>query len=401
MPNLELQEISLSDVEREIASSPYHISFSPRIEGAFEEASQTQRIRLFTVTVVSAAILYDLFLFADWATLTDMAWFMTIARLGIFTPAVAVALVLVRRRVSNATREGIAVLLGVLAILLPMVAMTFSESPYRLSYQYGSLLVMMSSAVVLRLRFAFASVSLGSMLAIQLVTTYWSGAFDAQTYLGIVLFFVTASVLLALTTYLLERSERRSFLFALRGELLRQRIESGARTDALTGLFNRRHLGEVQRELWSEADQKPRAIAAILLDIDHFKSFNDSRGHLEGDVCLRAVSACIAAVVRTRNGLAFRFGGEEMLVLMPDTEIADAVAVAEAIRTAIEAAAIPHPATRGVVTASLGVAGAIAPETTAHALVSAADTALYAAKRDGRNRVRLLSDLHGSMNAAA
>ena len=387
MPKVSGQDIAVAEVEREIASGTRWLAFAPSIEAMFDRESRVERIDLFIVTGIVAVVLYDLFLISDWVTLRDMFAYMIVARLCVFTPVIALSVIVARRCPSAVVLELLGVLGAVLAVLMPMLALVFSESPFRLSYQYGSVLVMLFATVVQRLRFRYALGALAAMLAIQLATTHQSGAFDIETYVPIVLFFASAAILLTIAAYCLEHAERRGFLFALHGRLLRDQIAAAARTDPLTGLFNRRHLADVTREIWTEAGRTPRIVSAILLDIDHFKAFNDGCGHLEGDACLRTVCDCITAIACPASAPVFRFGGEEILVMMPGVEISSAIVTAEAIRVAIEAAAIPHPAIGGVVTASLGVAGALVPGTSASELIAAADTALYAAKRAGRNRV--------------
>ncbi|GJD96400.1 GGDEF domain-containing protein [Methylobacterium iners] len=388
MPPNDGHIISIEEVEREIAGRFRRLAFAPPVEAEFERISGTRRSRILIVTGIIAVLLYDVFLLVDWATLNDMFTTMIVARLGVFTPAViAILWAADRYKPSIRAQEILAIHVGILAISLPMVAMIFSESPHRLNYQYGSLLIMMFSTIVQRVSFRYAAYGLACMLALQLGTTWISGAFDAETYLGIVMFFVTACLLIAVTTYLLEQGERRSFLFALRGKLLHDQVEALACTDPLTGLYNRRHLTKLTNTIWKAAEGEPRLVSAILFDIDHFKRFNDSCGHLAGDDCLNAVSACGAAAARAQGGAAFRFGGEEILVLLPGSDLATALKAAESLRAAIEAAAIPHPAVGGVVTASFGVASILAPGADVSALIAAADGALYAAKRAGRNRV--------------
>ncbi|MBX9931438.1 MAG: GGDEF domain-containing protein [Methylobacterium sp.] len=388
MPRVETQAISVEEIEREIASGSRRLVFSPSIEAVFENYSARPRLHMMMTAGVVAMILYDLFLIVDFVTLNDMFHVMIFLRIGIFTPIVlSMVVTSYYFKPSAFILESLTLAAGFVAVALPTIAMMFSESSYRLNYQYGSLLVMMFSTIVSRLRFRFAVAGLVSMLSIQLATTYISGAFDAETYLGIVMFFATACVLITLTTYYLEHGERRSFLFALRGQLLREQIEASARTDPLTGLFNRRHLAETGDGIWQDAVDLPRAVSVILLDIDHFKAFNDSQGHIAGDSCLRTVSRCISEIAEERHGLTFRFGGEEMLVLLPGAGVAEAMVTAEFMRRGIENAAIPHPGVGGFVTASIGVASGIAPETDIASLIAAADHALYAAKHAGRNRV--------------
>ena len=127
----------------------------------------------------------------------------------------------------------------------------------------------------------------------------------------------------------------------------------------------------------------------IMLDIDRFKLFNDRYGHVTGDACLKRVAACVAAELRSGDDLAVRYGGEELLVLLPNTELFDAVRIAERIRRSLMAIGIPHEGlgARGVVTVSCGTASAPVSTVSALELIAAADVALYAAKRNGRNQV--------------
>ncbi|MDB5412929.1 MAG: hypothetical protein JWR10_1264 [Rubritepida sp.] len=164
-----------------------------------------------------------------------------------------------------------------------------------------------------------------------------------------------------------------------------------ATTDGLTGIANRRHFDNTLFTEWRRAARDGKWLGVLMLDVDHFKGFNDRYGHLSGDECLRTVASVIAETIRRPGDIAARYGGEEFGVILPSTDLAGAKDVAERVRAAIEAAAITHGGNdAGVVTASIGVA-VIAPTARAvveaSALVGAADGALYAAKRSGRNRV--------------
>ncbi len=234
--------ISSEDIDRQLASGSFRLAFPPPLECAFERETVDERTRMFVICGIIAVILYDIFLITDYVTLNDRFTEMVIARLGIFTPSLIVMMIVAHRFRSTHIRELLASMGGVLCVILPMTVMTFSQSPDRLSYQYGSLLAIMFSSIIQRLRFTYAALSLTAMLAIQLVTTALSGIFTRDTYVANALFFVTGSILLLMAAYFLERSERRSFLFNLRSRLLHDQLMQIARIDALTGLYNRRHL---------------------------------------------------------------------------------------------------------------------------------------------------------------
>jgi diguanylate cyclase (GGDEF)-like protein len=159
-------------------------------------------------------------------------------------------------------------------------------------------------------------------------------------------------------------------------------LEAYSATDGLTGLNNRRALDQRLQEELQRRDRSGSTLSFALIDIDHFKTYNDQFGHLAGDDTLRQVAHILHDTVRPYDFLA-RYGGEEFAVILPNTDAEQALTIAERLRQAIESAAWP----RRPVTVSAGVAS-MATEQTATALMEAADTALYRAKRLGRNQVR-------------
>ncbi len=159
-------------------------------------------------------------------------------------------------------------------------------------------------------------------------------------------------------------------------------------TDQLTGLHNRRYMSRHLDTLIASAHRSGKPIAFLIMDIDYFKSVNDTYGHDIGDEVLRDFAGRIAANVRGID-LACRYGGEEFVVVMPDTDIAFAYAVAERLRKSVEANpfVISRAPGKANVTISIGIAGSEGHMDSADALLHRADQALYRAKREGRNRV--------------
>ncbi len=167
-----------------------------------------------------------------------------------------------------------------------------------------------------------------------------------------------------------------------------------ASTDAMTGLGNRRILEAALDREWWRAVRQGLPVALLMLDVDFFKAFNDHYGHQAGDQVLKRIAGCMAQSVRRSGDLAARYGGEEFVILLPGTDNAGALAVADRIRHQIESLDIQHRGSPcGRVTASVGAA-AIRPRAADRPdmLVEAADKALYAAKSAGRNRVALAHD---------
>jgi diguanylate cyclase (GGDEF)-like protein len=164
--------------------------------------------------------------------------------------------------------------------------------------------------------------------------------------------------------------------------------------DGLTGVANRRALDEQLDHEWKRAIRLGSPVALVMIDVDVFKQFNDLYGHQAGDECLRAVATVLSEKSRRTQDHVARFGGEEFTLLLPYTNLAGAQRLAETIRSSVFDLAIPHAGSAwGVVTISLGCA-AIIPTvgTSHHTLITMADTALYAAKKSGRNCVQSTSD---------
>ena len=168
------------------------------------------------------------------------------------------------------------------------------------------------------------------------------------------------------------------------------RLERLSSLDGLTAVANRRRFDEALDLEWRRASRTGAPLSLVMLDLDYFKDFNDTNGHLAGDERLRQVAQALAGTLGRAGDLVARYGGEEFVVLLPGMAADDAWALAERLRQSVEALALSHNASQvsRVVTLSAGVATAFAEEKTSPAaLVAAADAALYQAKREGRNRV--------------
>jgi diguanylate cyclase (GGDEF)-like protein len=174
---------------------------------------------------------------------------------------------------------------------------------------------------------------------------------------------------------------------ALENIYIRARMQDAAATDGLTGLWNHRRLYELLREEIRRAVRYQRALAVLMMDVDSFKTFNDTYGHPQGDQLLRVVASVLKSCVRNVD-YAGRYGGEEFLIILPETSKEDACSMAERIRSEIEARACVliegQPIHR---TISIGVAATPEDASSVDELMQRADEALYRAKRSGKNRV--------------
>jgi diguanylate cyclase (GGDEF)-like protein len=159
-------------------------------------------------------------------------------------------------------------------------------------------------------------------------------------------------------------------------------------TDGLTGLLNRRYLEERLAEEIKRSNRYGYPMSFLMIDVDHFKSYNDTFGHAEGDKALKMVAQCFRETLRGAD-IAARYGGEEFSILLPQTTSAEAEIIAERVREHIAATEFPNRA----ITVSIGIASCCLNLNSTHELVVAADSALYEAKRKGRNAVQVYENL--------
>jgi diguanylate cyclase (GGDEF)-like protein len=198
--------------------------------------------------------------------------------------------------------------------------------------------------------------------------------------------------------FILERDARRNWLLRQRETCLLDELEQAnasldamSRSDMLTQVANRRHFDEFLLHTWDRARMEGSEVALLMIDVDHFKAYNDRYGHPEGDACLRDVAATLKRRLRRPGDLIARFGGEEFIAVLSGTSLEVALGAAERVRKGIENLNRLHvkSPTHAVVTVSIGVAcmRPNAPHAHPAQLISAADEALYQAKARGRNRV--------------
>jgi diguanylate cyclase (GGDEF)-like protein len=167
------------------------------------------------------------------------------------------------------------------------------------------------------------------------------------------------------------------------------RLEQLARVDGLTGLLNRRAFDELLEGECRRAARQQSDLGLLMLDVDAFKAYNDRYGHPAGDACLRTVAETVRRTMRRAGDVAARYGGEEIVIVLPGATLEATLAMGEAIRAAVEDLALPHVASpvQPTVTVSIGAAAASGRALAPEELVKEADIALYAAKQAGRNRV--------------
>jgi diguanylate cyclase (GGDEF)-like protein len=258
----------------------------------------------------------------------------------------------------------------------------------------GQLELLMALPVMLVGPFFFFGLRFPAALVAGVLTvvSFLAAALFCELALPVVIhcgvFLALAVIACALAARHFERCSRTGFL----EERL---IADLAQHDALTGTKNRRVFDEHLARLWHQAVRDGRAIAVLLLDVDHFKAYNDRYGHLAGDLALRRVAQTVQRFVRRPMDLMARYGGEEFAAILYDVEAGQAKDIAERICSAVAELAIEHRDSRTAVAVTISVGVAVVnatAERNPRGALQLADQALYAAKVRGRNRVELMDD---------
>jgi diguanylate cyclase (GGDEF)-like protein len=169
------------------------------------------------------------------------------------------------------------------------------------------------------------------------------------------------------------------------------RVANLAMVDGLTGIANRRQFDDTMDRELRRAMRDGSMLSLLMIDVDHFKTYNDLYGHMMGDTCLRQIAAAAQQALHRTSDLLARYGGEEFVAVLPNTDTWGAQLVAERIRSAVQLCRLPHAGNpHGVVTVSIGCATqTLTPESVGNPVLQAADDALYEAKSAGRNRIEV------------
>ncbi|QOR40968.1 GGDEF domain-containing protein [Billgrantia diversa] len=355
--------------------------------------TSARRRRHLLIAGIVALVIYDLYIFNDYVirpeSMQTAAWI----RFGLMTPLAILALYCVRLRLPPAIREATMAATLVLGMLCSSLIFYLSKSPYSFLDTFSFGLILVVGNILFSLRFSFALVSslLCGVIMAAFVVPY--DHTDSAVKINTLVLFVSSAVFTLLANFRLEASERQSYLLLLREQLRANAALHDNRaltkisiTDPLTGVANRRHFDTMLELRWDEALAENTLLGMLVIDIDHFKSYNDHYGHLKGDACLRQVAQEMQNHIRNEVDLVVRYGGEEFVVLLPNASASSTMRAAQRIRQGIEALAIPR-AGPGVITVSVGAA-ALRPHKSMESatLLSIADAALFQAKRAGRNR---------------
>ncbi|WP_167858767.1 GGDEF domain-containing protein [Methylobacterium nonmethylotrophicum] len=371
------------------------LRFDPCVEARHEAEHGPERVAGLRQLILVGLIFYNIYNFTSAALMPDILDLSVAARLLVVTP-LSLGVAWLVSRVAPATRE-ILVLGGMIgAVAAPILLFWLTTAPLG-TYTYGeAVLVVVYGNLLLALRFRHALAFTAAAFLFAALAAGTKPGLDPALRMALPLQFATGCAFSLYANYRMETLRCREYLRTLAAQLAseaadaaRRRYQGLSHTDALTGLPNRRRLDEVAESWFSEE----RPVALLMIDLDHFKLFNDTLGHPEGDACLRAVAGLFATSVAGAEGLAARFGGEEFTVILREAGTLEAARFAAALVRAVESLGIVHPGRSdgvGVVTISVGIA--LKPAGAARsrdALFAEADQALYQAKHRGRNRYAL------------
>jgi diguanylate cyclase (GGDEF)-like protein len=375
-------------VDQALASKRYVSRFPQPLERSYQAyAADLKSGQSLKATAISLVV-FNLGIIMDYTAHPDHLWEFLLIRV-VFASLPCLYLVWFSRRLATyALRDWLsgAALIWIGLSMNILVEMRGSP-PVQLAFGIGLLIVVAN--VVFHLRTAVAA---STSLVIMLVTTAFLGIRVESSLTpadGLALLFVAAAgVLTLLANYRLECTLRHLYLMILRETLrtgdmerVNEELTAISQTDPLTGIANRRLFDRQFGTACGSSLDTGEMLALLLIDVDHFKRYNDTHGHLVGDACLKQVAKTIALQVRRERDLPARIGGEEFAVLLRDATETAAQKVADRIHRALAA---DWPEGLAPITVSIGLAILRSPS--ADAIMAAADKALYEAKNGGRNR---------------
>lgn len=371
--------------------------FPPELEACYLADTVAARSRMLLIQGLVGLLAYDFFIVGDY--LLDPTHLMraVVVRFGMMTPLVVLVALLLRGRRNTVLLEFTASCLCIVGT----VSTLYMRGGGNPGAQIGLILILLIANCMLRIEVPFAVTITSITLLLDLSVLHFNSKLllTEKLYSGGILAWVALLTLTA--NYTMMRERRYSYLLQLRGRLQRgllagvnAELLALSSTDRLTGLPNRRAYDERLLELWRVAQDRKEPISAVMVDVDFFKRLNDTHGHPYGDKVLQRVASLLQQALRAEGDFVARFGGEEFIVLLPETEPDAALRVAERMRTLVQVAGSPAMQKDSPflpsdlwTTVSCGVSTAWpSGQSDPHRLIVDADAALYRAKKEGRNR---------------
>jgi len=366
------------------------LRFDPALEQRYEAETGRERVANLRETFWLGLVLFNAHNITNTVLVPDVLWFAVALRLLVVTPVVVAALI-VMGRMPPAFREAAILLMVGSAFAMEIVLFLTTRSEFG-AYAFNEFtLTLIYGNMLLPLRFRFAMVFTGAAFALATLAVCFKPGLDDALRFAFAVQIAMACIISLYANFKVERRRCRDYVVAHlavqraeQADSAKQRFQDQSRTDPVTGLPNRRALDEHLRDRL--ADGQP--LAVMMIDLDHFKLFNDTLGHQAGDACLKSVGVVLATAAKHPDVLCARFGGEEFTAVFRSADREAILRLANAFVRTIEFLQIAHPGRSdgiAVVTASVGVALKPEGRTDPEAVLAAADRALYRAKRRGRN----------------
>lgn len=381
---------SREDVDKLLASGLRRISFPRPIEVRYEADRHDSRRKHLLIYGAISLLLFDLFIFYDIFLVPDIATTGALLRFGFVTPLAIASFLALYAMPNPIVREMSSAAAGLAAFATIVYLSAASASPLAAYHHFGAVLVLVFANVVQRLDFHYALAASAAAILLYIPAVIGIEALPREAAFAAIMMMAAGLALTLFANHSMDRQLRLAYLFHLRDGMRHVELDALAQIDPLTGLGNRRQLDRHLGNLWSMPADEARPACVLVLDVDFFKKYNDRYGHPAGDLCLKRIAAIVTGELRNTGDAAFRFGGEEFVVVLKNSELMDGVRTGERIRHAVQVAGIPHEdgGAQRVVTVSIGAAASIpAGAISKDEIIMSADTALYAAKRAGRNQV--------------
>jgi diguanylate cyclase (GGDEF)-like protein len=392
------QAIESGLVDRLLKDGLPRLRFPAELEARFHQDCAEQRLTVLLVNGVMVAILFNWLLWTDYFMVPDVFDLSLRLRLFVFTPLTIACLIILAWVPFLWLREWSAFLWGTLAAGITLYVCAQSHDAMAAPNLLSLLPIVMFANTMARMRFVQAVMLDGLTLLVFLYGWYATPPAPLALMLPALLTLLACMAMTLFGCYQHERQERLNWLRLTREKFLykdleraSQHLETVSRIDMLTEVSNRRHFDEFLQQVWDRARLDGSEISVMMIDLDHFKAYNERYGQPQGDICLKDIAMELKRRLRRPGDLIARYGGEQFIAVLVGTPLATAVSAAERVRKGVEALNLVHAAsnTQTVVTVSVGVAclRPNTPHSTPSQLIAAADEALYQAKSRGRNLV--------------
>ncbi len=383
-----------SAIDQALSNQHWNLKFSPRLEDKFEAEHNKQRSKDMVFYGILAILIFNLFIINDWLTRPEVLSDAVILR-GVATLYTVTILWFIKRGITPKYREILFTTAVVMVTFCSCLIFILTPSPIATYDPFLFTMIFIASNTLIPLRIPHAVWSTAVIISMTLLFVFNHKYIDQQAIKYIVSLLVGVSIFSLLACYRLERFHRQSYLLRLREELHTENALRSAdefqhlsQIDPLTQLPNRREFERVLARAFNHDMARNRpALSVLMIDIDYFKNFNDSRGHLAGDECLRTVAATMKAQLRDSDFIG-RFGGEEFVVLLSRSDSEATEITCERLRKSVADQNIEYERNNRTQHVTISIGAVVASSTQQQSstnIINLADQALYAAKGKGRN----------------